>query len=441
MIQLRTLGSLQLRDAKGRDLCRELQPKRLALLAYLSQAPRRFHRRDSLLALFWPEQDATGARNSLRQALFSLRRTLGEGVLAGRGYEEVAVTDLLGSDVVAFEAALEAGRPERALGLYRGHFLEGFHAQHVAREFEDWLELERVRLRSRAVQAALSLVAREEGRGNLAAGTRWARKAARLDPDNETILRKLVDLLDRAGDRAGAVRVFEAFARRTRTDYDLEPDEQTQALIRDVRARAEPPRHPRAPEPALQEPPSRFIGRQRELESLEQILLDPDARLLTLTGLGGSGKTRLALRLARRVGARFRDGVALVGLGDVQESDYVLYAIARRLGLQEDRQRGPRDALRDHLAGRELLLVLDGFERVRGSGPDLLGLLQAAPGLKLLVTSTAPLKVSGEREFPVPSMTLPQPSAGSVPFPLNSEAVALFADRARAVRPGFRLTA
>ncbi|MGH7587825.1 MAG: tetratricopeptide repeat protein [Gemmatimonadota bacterium] len=441
MIQLRTLGGLQLRDRRGRDLCGQLQPKRLALLVYLAHPPRRFHRRDSLLALFWPELGSAGARNSLRQSLFSLRQTFAKGALAGRGYEEVAVTDLLRSDVVAFEAALEAGEMERALELYRGTFLEGFHAQNVAREFEDWLETERVRLRQRAVRAALALVEREESRGNLTAGIRWARKAARLEPDNETILRKLVDLLNRAGDRAGAVKAFEAFAQRTRTQYDLEPDDQTQALIRAVRAHEQPAPPAPVAQPVVQEPPTSFVGREGELERLERLLVDPDVRLVTLTGLGGAGKTRLALRLSRRIEGRFREGVARVGLGDVQEPDYVLSAIARGLGLVEDPRRGPGEALRQFLADRELLLVLDGFERVRGAGSEVMGLLQGAPKLKILATSNAPLKVSGEHEFPVPALSLPQPSGEGVPFPLNSEAVALFADRARAVRPDFRLTA
>lgn len=440
MIRLRTLGGLQLRDARGRDYCGQLQPKRLALLVYLAHTPRRFHRRDSLLALFWPEADSTDARNTLRQALYAMRQTLAKGVLAGRGYEEIAVTDLLWSDVVAFESALGAGQVERAVGLYRGPFLEGFHAQNVGREFEDWLDGERVRLRNLAVEAGLSLARREEARGNLSAATRWVRKAARLDPDNEAILRKLVDLLDRAGDRLGAVRVFEAFAERTRTQYELEPDDRTQALIQAVRARSELGGLPSTPEPGALEPPTSFIGRRRELAALEGLLTDPEVRLVTLTGLGGSGKTRLALQTAHRLEDRFQHGLACVSLGDLRESEYVLHAIARGLGLVENRQRGPRDALHDHLVDRELLLVLDGFEAVRTAGPEILGLLQAAPGLKVLVTSSTPLKVSGEREFPVPALSLPQPTSGEVEFPLNSEAVALFAERARAIQPDFRLS-
>ena len=138
MIELHTLGTLQLRDARGRDLCQILQPKQLALLTYLAHARRRFHRRDSLLALFWPELESRGARNSLRQSLYSLRRTLEKAVLTGRGYEEIGIADELWSDV----AALDSGEAERAVELYRGDFLEGFHVQKVAPEFEHWLENE-----------------------------------------------------------------------------------------------------------------------------------------------------------------------------------------------------------------------------------------------------------------------------------------------------------
>jgi predicted ATPase/DNA-binding SARP family transcriptional activator len=442
VIELRTLGGLRLRDARGRDLCGQLQPKRLALLAYLAHVPRRFHRRDSLLALFWPELDFAGGRNSLRQALYALRRTLGNGTLVARGYEEIALADRLWSDVLAFESALKSGQAEEALELYQGNLLEGLHVQNVAPDFEDWLENERLRLRTKAVRAALTLMDRESTGGELSASIRWARTACRLDPYNEGILGRLIDLLDRAGDRAGAVRAFEAFARRTREEYDLAPLEETTARIEAVRARGEPFEIPPARQPEILEPLTAFIGRKRALAELEALLLDPGTRLVTATGLGGSGKTRLALQLARRMEGRFRDGVAFVELGDVRDVRGVLPAIARGLGVKEGARQDLAASLQGHLAGNETLLVLDGFERLCASGPEILGLLQASPGLRVLVTSRVPLKMSGEREFPVLPLSLPQLRAGpSFDFPLNSEAVALFVDRARAIRPDFRLTA
>ena len=442
MIELRTLGGLRLRNARGKDLCGQLQPKRLALLAYLAHVPRRFHRRDSLLALFWPEVDFAGGRNSLRQALYALRQTLGNGTLVARGYEEIALGDPLWSDVVAFEAALKSGQPEQALELYQGDLLEGLHVQNASRAFEDWLESERLRLRNKAIRAALALVDRDSARGDLSASIRWARTAFRLDPDNEGILGRLIDLLDRAGDRAGALRAFEAFARRTREEYNLAPSDATTARVEAVRARGEALEVPATSTTGIVEPLTAFIGRKRALDELEGLLLDPGTRLVTLTGLGGSGKTRLALQFARRVEGRFRDGVAFVELGDARDGRGVLPAIARGLGVKEGTRRDLAATLQGHLAGTETLLVLDGFERLRATGPEILGLLQAAPGLKVLVTSRVPLKVGGEREFPVAPLSLPPLQRGpSFEFPLNSEAVALFVDRAHAIRPDFRLTA
>jgi predicted ATPase/DNA-binding SARP family transcriptional activator len=443
VIKLRTLGSLELRDAHDRDLCAKLQPKRLALLLYLAHAPRRFHRRDSLMALFWPELDPEGARNSLRQSLYELRRTLGKGVLTGRGYEDIAVAgDFVESDVTAFEVALASDHAERALELYRGDLLEGFHVQNAAPGFEFWLESERVRLRGEAVRAALELADREEARNKLARAAHWTREAARFDPDDESIVRKLIDLLDQAGDRAGAVRAYDAFKRRASEEYALEPAEETRTLIEAVRARGERPERPIESDLGVLEPPTTFIGRERELAALEALLIGSETRLVTLTGLGGSGKTRLALQLARRLEERFTDGAAVVSLGDVEASHGMLSAIVHGLRLREDGREGPREALRRYLAERELLLVLDGFERVRAAASEVGRLITTAPRLKILVTSQRPLKLSGEREYPIPALSLPRSALSTtIEFPLNSEAVALFVDRARGVRPDFRLTA
>src|SRR5688572_15826110 len=148
MIELRVLGSLSLRASDGKDLeALVRQSKRMALLAYLADAaPHGFHRRDTLLALFWPELDAARARGALNQALYVLRTALGEHAIVTRGDDEVGVNDAaLTCDAVQFEDAVE-GRPEEALTLYRGDFLDGFFVSD-APAFEQWVETERARLR------------------------------------------------------------------------------------------------------------------------------------------------------------------------------------------------------------------------------------------------------------------------------------------------------
>ena len=273
MIELRALGTLALRDPNGEDLHSVLaQPKRVALLAYLAIArPRGFQRRDTLLALLWPEQDEQHARGALNQALRHLRTALGKEAVPSRGDGEIGIdVRALSCDAVEFEAAIEADDPARALGLYRGDLLEGFHVSGGG-EFERWLEEERVWLRRRAARAAAALAHCEEARGEPVAAGHWARRAFALAPDDEGEARNLIALLGRLGDRAGAVQAYEEFARRLRVEYEVEPAPETLATIRAVRTRQvattpspaaaadQPPDDvgPVAPEPTVRAPPPR----------------------------------------------------------------------------------------------------------------------------------------------------------------------------------------
>lgn len=239
MIEFRTLGALELLGPNGREYRAVLtQPKRVALVAYLAVAtPRRFHRRDTLLGLFWPELDQEHARAALRQALHGLRRELGPDVLTSRGDEEVGVAEQrLWCDARAFDESVAAGDPEKALDLYRGDFLQGFYLSDAA-DFERWLDEQRTRLRRSATQAAGALIDRWEGAGDLSAAAKWARWAATLTPLDEGVVRRLIALLDRLGDRAGAVQIYEQFAERVVDELEVKPAPETTALIGSVRAR------------------------------------------------------------------------------------------------------------------------------------------------------------------------------------------------------------
>src|SRR5213592_3805410 len=208
LVELRILGGLNLLGAGGRELSSVLaQPKRVALLAYLAAAtPRRLHRRDSLLALFWPELDQEHARAALRQALHGLRHALGDGVLVTRGDEDIGLdAERIRCDVVEFARAAEVGRLADALDLYRGDLLEGFFIR-GAPEFEQWLEDERARLKAVALRSATQLAERTEGHGDLAEAAQWSRRALRIAPLDGRALGRLMKTLDRLGDRAGAIR-------------------------------------------------------------------------------------------------------------------------------------------------------------------------------------------------------------------------------------------
>ncbi|MEJ2185603.1 MAG: BTAD domain-containing putative transcriptional regulator [Gemmatimonadota bacterium] len=240
MVEFRVTGSLELRRSDGQAIPDILShPKLVALLAYLAIAqPTGFHRRDKLLALFWPETDEARGRHALNQSLYALRRSLGEDVLVSRGPEEVGLAwSRLRCDVVAFREALEAGRAEAALEEYRGALLDGFHISGVP-EFERWLEQERAALREKALQAAQSLSARDEAR-DLPGALRWARLACSLAPYDEASFRRMMDLLDRAGDRGSVLKDYEAFVARLSADLDAEPSPETQQLIAAIRERGE----------------------------------------------------------------------------------------------------------------------------------------------------------------------------------------------------------
>src|SRR3989440_4346492 len=254
VVEFRILGALNLLGAGGRELSSVLaQPKRVALLAYHAAAtPRRLHRRDSLLALFWPELDQEHARAALRQALHGLRHALGEGVLVSRGDEDIGLgPEQIRCDVVEFERAAEAGRLADALDLYRGDLLEGFFIR-GAPAFEQWLEDERVRLKVMALRSATLLAER----GGLAESAQWGRRALRIAPLDEPTLRRLMQTLDGLGDRAGALEAYEAFAKRLTAELEADPAPETRALAGAVRERvatlssdAELPPGATAPEP------------------------------------------------------------------------------------------------------------------------------------------------------------------------------------------------
>jgi predicted ATPase/class 3 adenylate cyclase len=187
---------------------------------------------------------------------------------------------------------------------------------------------------------------------------------------------------------------------------------------------------------------STFVGRDAELGAIRQRLEDQAVRLLTLTGPGGTGKTRLALRVAAEEIDRFDDGVFFVDLSAVREAEAVPAVIARAIGLSETSELSPLEDLKRQLHHHRKLLVFDNFEQVAAAAPTAVELLQGCPGLKLLVTSREALHVRGEHLFSVPPLSLPSAAPGhrSAAELAGCEAVQLFVERARAVRADFRLT-
>ncbi len=241
MIRLKTLGSLDLRAPDGTILQPILrQPKRLALLAYLSiEKPGQFHRRDELLGLFWPESDLRGGRASLSQAIHFLRQYLGKDAIVNRGDEEIGIApDLVWCDARAFQEELAARRFAQAMDLYQGQLLPSFFVGE-SDGFEQWLEQKRDSLQREAMRACIALADMAESNGRYAEEVEWLRRAIGHFPFDESLHRRLIRAYDMSGDRAAALLAFDELVETLKREFEAEPAAETLAVVQAVRSRSE----------------------------------------------------------------------------------------------------------------------------------------------------------------------------------------------------------
>jgi predicted ATPase/DNA-binding SARP family transcriptional activator len=418
------------------------------------------HSREKLAALFWPESDAPTGRAALRNTLTQLRAALTAPDPASRhaakngdhhllierdsvGFDFDSEYDLDLSNLQPHSAPLRGpGLPtttqpieslRTVVSLYRGDFLEGFSLSD-APAFDEWASFQREAWHRRMNEAFERLTAWQLERRELSEGIETAARWIAHDALNEAAHRRLMELHLAAGDREAARRAYETCRATLAKELNIPPAPETEALaerIRElVRTRTEPAlrvvRPKREPFDNLPAPVTSFVGREAELNDLSDRLRRADVRLVTLTGPGGIGKTRLALQVAAELRADFADGLCFVSLAPLRDPALVPPTLAHVLGVSEAAH-DPLQRVKSELRDRQMLLLLDNFESVLDAAPLLTELLQAAPGLKMLVTSRAVLHLYGEHEFPVP------------PLP-SDPAVRLFTDRAQAVRPEFRIT-
>lgn len=231
--QLVLLGGIALRgiDADAADSLLA-QPKIVAFLAYLALSPAgRFQRRDRLASLLWPELDQAHARTSLRKVVHVVRAALGADAIVSRGDEELVLqTGVLWCDAVECIASADDGRLVQALQLYEGELMPGFIVPGCA-DLDFWLDEQRAAVRERAAAAAWALACRLETDRSFTEAARWARRAVRYTGADERVLRHAVRMLDRLGDRVGALQMYDEFTRRVRQTLDVEPSAETEALI------------------------------------------------------------------------------------------------------------------------------------------------------------------------------------------------------------------
>lgn len=441
--------------------------KALALLAYLAVTGQS-HTRDALATLLWPEQDQTRARNSLRSALVSLRRALGDDWLdADR--ESVGLREGVGPstgsgcgfwlDLAKFQGKLEechthGHAPEQACPaclpllteaaeLYRGDFMAGFTLPDSP-EFDEWQYYQSEGLRRELAGALERLANGHAAQGEYEAAIKHARRWVALDPLNEPAHRILMRLYAWSGQRAAALEQYSACERVLAEEMGVPPDDETTQLYRAILDKAEGPapvrRATAAAKHNLPAQLTSFVGREGEIAAVKELL--ERVRLLTLTGPPGTGKTRLGLQVAADVLDQYADGVIFVELAPISDPGLVASSIADVFGVSETSEQPLLTTLKTYLRERKLLLLLDNFEQIIDAAPLVSELLSAAPDTKALVTSREVLHVYGEQEYPVPPLTLPDPEC-TEPLRLLSqyEAVDLFTQRAQAVKPDFALSA
>jgi predicted ATPase/DNA-binding SARP family transcriptional activator len=427
------LGPLEVRD---RGLSLPLGGVRQrALLALLLLRANEVVSRDRLIDELWGEESPPTAGHRLEVLVSRLRKTvrLGEMLVTRAGGYGLEV-DPENVDARRFEALLDrgrvanrAGRPGRAagllaegLGLWRGEALGDLAYLPFARAEAERLEELRLAAIEERIEARLALGEHDELIGEL--DTLLAE-----EPTRERIAGQLMVALYRCERQADALVVY----RRTRTalveELGLEPGPALRELERSILQQnvrlGLPPLSAAAPPARLPVPTTPFIGRARELAELTALLRKDDVRLLTLTGAGGSGKTRLALRIAQTIARDYRDGTWFVTFVDVTDPKLIAPTLCQALEITEAADEAPAARVERWLMEREVLLVLDNLEQLAEGSAVLAEALSACPGLTLLVTSREPLHLASEQQYEVPMLE-------------PADAVALFDSRTQAVVPG-----
>ena len=399
----------------------------MALLGYLATQDRPVPR-EHLADLFWEDKPESRGRANLSWILNHISARLPDCLQADRHSVQFRRTVWYWLDLDAFtelETQGDADSLAAAVALYRGPFLEGFYLDGCA-EFEIWLVKERERWRQRVIRVLGQLVTRYSECGEYEQGLHAALRLLDVEPWREEAHRQVMRLLVYTGQRGAALAQYETCRCILAEEFGVEPTTETTALYHRIRETASARQH------NLPSQPTPFIGREDELVALGDLLENPSCRLITIGGLGGIGKTRLALEVAGQKADVFLDGIHFVPLTALTSVQTLAPAMAGVLGVSFGGRTDLESQLLNYLRPRELLLILDNFEHLLEGASLLADMLAHAPGLKLLVTSRERLKLSWEWFFDLHHLPFP-PADTTAPLESYS-AYRLFEQRVRQVR-------
>ncbi|HEX2989159.1 MAG TPA: BTAD domain-containing putative transcriptional regulator [Anaerolineales bacterium] len=461
--------------------------KDLALLIYLVVTAQP-HSRDTLANLLWPDLSQSDARSNLRKSLSRLKAGLGEEYLSvSQDQAGIHPSIIVELDIAEFEKRVRQYRDhghrrkgqapllcagcqrslEEAAQLYSADFLHGFTIPESS-VFEEWLFFQSESLRQNLGEVLELLTYQHAYAGNYPAAIEYGRRWLSLDRLHEPAHRQLMILYALSGQQAAALRQFEECRELMHAELDVTPEPETLALFeaikkKNVQGFLEPPAKASSPAAGNEDQPAKpvhnlpahpapFIGRERELEKIAQLLAEPSCRLLTLLGPGGNGKTRLATQAAFRMlqtePFHYKDGVWFVNLAPLAEGQSIVSALSDGLQLSSHAKGSDiRQKLLGHLHGRQMLLVLDNFEHLLNEDNVslIVDLLSMAPLSRILTTSRERLNIEGETVFRVEGLEIP---TGEAPQPLPEpepiipaySALRLFEQCAKRVQPMFQIT-
>jgi predicted ATPase/DNA-binding SARP family transcriptional activator len=430
-MEYRILGPLEVALDGSPATLKGRKPR--ALLALLLLSANENVPAEQLVDGLWGEKAPATAGNTLQVYVSQLRKLVGDRLVSGRaGYSLRVESDELDAarfERLAGEAAAALGRnsyPEalelanEALALWRGQALADVQYESFAQP--EILRLHELRLAAteNRVEAALGLGQHDQAIAELEG-------LVGEHPARERLRALLMLALYRSGRQAEALDTYRDAREALLDELGLEPGpelrELEQAILRQDEGLSRRP----LPEGNVPVPVSTLVGRDRELAEIRATLGSGEVRLLTLTGPGGAGKTRLGIEVANALAGELPDGAFFVPLDAIRDPALLLPAIAHALAVRESSERPLLESLVERLAGRRVLVLLDNFEQLVESAPLLTGVLEALPSLTFLVTSRFALRLNGEREYPVETLG-------------PTDAIALFADRAQAADPSFQLT-
>ena len=477
ILRIELFGALCLRK-EDRAITRFQTRKTGALIAYLACFDRQLNRRDEIIEQLWPGEDPESSRNRLRMALTWLRKELGspletpDGLIIADRNVIYLNPALYTTDKAEYEAHIKAATQaatdaeqithlQAAAALYRGELMPDHD--------EAWVRSERNRLADSYLMALRRLIKLLAEEREFDSAIEYARHAVNLDPLREESHRLLMRLYAAVGRPAAALRQYYELDDLLREELRMTPTSVTRQLAEHITGRQQhgadsgmtdgPPRdsgvaiaerptlptlprrkerHPlRGATPTFRTP---LLGREDSMTAVREMLETPETRLITLTGVGGCGKTRLALALAEQINQDYAGTVCFVQLGDLSDAQQIPAAIARALSIELKGRAPILDQVAGHLR-QPTLLILDNFEHLAHGGPMVVrALLEKSPDLTCLITSRQRLNLSCEYEYGVRPLPVPL-LAGKPDRLLEFASVQLFMARAHSVNPDFEITA